>query len=219
MPLLKLRRIPGRYHATLTGTTMTVALTGVVSLALTDQECRHRAGRGDALRGVLGDCHRDRRPGTLRAAAVRVEASRPGSRTSAAAALAHVRAPRSVRIIVGMGCPRPAPRYMLADIPEWRRRRERTRDMKFKRLPARYGALLMPLTLSLLMSGVVSFIATLKSVGHGQQHRRPVARRLAGVVSDRLPDAAHGSAPGAEDCRPAGRARGTSAIAPTATRP
>lgn len=37
--------------------------------------------------------------------------------------------------------------------------------MKFKRLPARYGALLMPLTLSLLMSGVVSFIATLKSVG------------------------------------------------------
>ena len=37
--------------------------------------------------------------------------------------------------------------------------------MTFKRLPARYGALLMPLTLSLLMSGVVSFIATLKSVG------------------------------------------------------
>src|SRR5665648_512544 len=58
-----------------------------------------------------------------------------------------------------------APRYMLADIPEWRHRRERTRDMKFKRLPARYGALLLPLTLSLLMSGVVSFIATLKSVG------------------------------------------------------
>ncbi len=35
MSLLKLRRIPGRYHATLTGTTMTVALTGVVSCALT----------------------------------------------------------------------------------------------------------------------------------------------------------------------------------------
>jgi hypothetical protein len=35
MSLLKLRRVPGRYHATLTGTTMTVALTGVVSFALT----------------------------------------------------------------------------------------------------------------------------------------------------------------------------------------
>ena len=35
MSFLKLRRIPGRYHATLTGTTMTVALTGVVSIALT----------------------------------------------------------------------------------------------------------------------------------------------------------------------------------------
>jgi hypothetical protein len=31
----KLRRIPGRYHATLTGTTLTVALTAVVSCALT----------------------------------------------------------------------------------------------------------------------------------------------------------------------------------------
>lgn len=37
--------------------------------------------------------------------------------------------------------------------------------MKLKRLPARYAALLMPLALSLLMSAVVSFIATLKSVG------------------------------------------------------
>ena len=37
--------------------------------------------------------------------------------------------------------------------------------MKLKRLPARYAALLMPLTLSLLMSAVVSFIATLNSVG------------------------------------------------------
>lgn len=35
MSRLKLRRISGRYHATLTGTTMTVALTGVVSFALT----------------------------------------------------------------------------------------------------------------------------------------------------------------------------------------
>ena len=35
MSLLKLRRVPGRYHSTLTGTTMTIALTGVVSLALT----------------------------------------------------------------------------------------------------------------------------------------------------------------------------------------
>jgi hypothetical protein len=35
MPLLKLRRIPGRYHSTLIGTTMTIALTGVVSFALT----------------------------------------------------------------------------------------------------------------------------------------------------------------------------------------
>ena len=35
MSLLKLRRVPGRYHATLTGTTLTTALTGVVSCALT----------------------------------------------------------------------------------------------------------------------------------------------------------------------------------------
>ena len=35
MSLLKLHRVPSRYHATLTGTTMTIALTGVVSLALT----------------------------------------------------------------------------------------------------------------------------------------------------------------------------------------
>lgn len=37
--------------------------------------------------------------------------------------------------------------------------------MKLKRLPARYGAILMPLILSVLMSSVVSFVATLKSVG------------------------------------------------------
>jgi len=37
--------------------------------------------------------------------------------------------------------------------------------MRIKRLPARYGTLLMPFTLSLLMSAIVSFIATLKSVG------------------------------------------------------
>ncbi len=36
---------------------------------------------------------------------------------------------------------------------------------KFRRLPARYGAVLMPFLLSILMSGVVSFIATLKAVG------------------------------------------------------
>jgi hypothetical protein len=35
MSSLKLRRIPERYHATLTGTAMTIALTGVVSFALT----------------------------------------------------------------------------------------------------------------------------------------------------------------------------------------
>ena len=35
MPLLKLRRVPGRYHSTLTGTTMTIVLTGIVSFALT----------------------------------------------------------------------------------------------------------------------------------------------------------------------------------------
>lgn len=35
MSLLKPRRVPSRYHATLTGTTMTIALTGVVSCALT----------------------------------------------------------------------------------------------------------------------------------------------------------------------------------------
>lgn len=35
MQRLKLRRVPSRYHATLTGTAMTVALTGVVSFALT----------------------------------------------------------------------------------------------------------------------------------------------------------------------------------------
>ena len=38
-------------------------------------------------------------------------------------------------------------------------------NIRLKRLPARYAALLMPLTLSLLMSAVVSFIATVKSVG------------------------------------------------------
>jgi Na+/H+-dicarboxylate symporter len=36
---------------------------------------------------------------------------------------------------------------------------------KFKRLPARSAWLILPLILSLLMSGVVSFISTVKSVG------------------------------------------------------
>lgn len=38
-------------------------------------------------------------------------------------------------------------------------------NMKIRRLPARYGAVLMPLILSILMSGIVSFIATLNTVG------------------------------------------------------
>lgn len=37
--------------------------------------------------------------------------------------------------------------------------------MKIKRLPPRYGSILMPLILSVLMSSVVSFVATLKSIG------------------------------------------------------
>lgn len=37
--------------------------------------------------------------------------------------------------------------------------------MKFKRLPARYGALIMPFVLSLFMTAVVSFIATVNAVG------------------------------------------------------
>jgi hypothetical protein len=36
---------------------------------------------------------------------------------------------------------------------------------KLRRLPARYAGLLMPFLLSLLMSGIVSFIATLKTAG------------------------------------------------------
>ena len=36
---------------------------------------------------------------------------------------------------------------------------------KLRRLPARYGALLMPFILSLLMSAIVSFIATVKNDG------------------------------------------------------
>lgn len=36
---------------------------------------------------------------------------------------------------------------------------------KFKRLPARWGAILVPFLVSLLMSGIISFIATLKTVG------------------------------------------------------
>jgi hypothetical protein len=39
------------------------------------------------------------------------------------------------------------------------------RPKTFRRLPARYAGLLMPLILSGMMSAVVSFIATLNSVG------------------------------------------------------
>jgi hypothetical protein len=35
----------------------------------------------------------------------------------------------------------------------------------FKRLPARYGVVLMPLVLSIFMTAIVSFIATVKMVG------------------------------------------------------
>jgi hypothetical protein len=38
-------------------------------------------------------------------------------------------------------------------------------SLKPRRLPARYSAVLMPFLLSILMSGIVSFIATLKTVG------------------------------------------------------
>ena len=37
--------------------------------------------------------------------------------------------------------------------------------VKLKRLPARYGALLMPLILSVFMTAIVSFIATVKTAG------------------------------------------------------
>jgi hypothetical protein len=37
--------------------------------------------------------------------------------------------------------------------------------VKLKRLPARYGALLMPLILSLFMTAIVSFVATVKTAG------------------------------------------------------
>jgi hypothetical protein len=37
--------------------------------------------------------------------------------------------------------------------------------VKLKRLPARYGAVLMPLVLSIFMTAIVSFIATVKTVG------------------------------------------------------
>jgi hypothetical protein len=39
------------------------------------------------------------------------------------------------------------------------------RPKTFRRLPARYAGLLMPLILSAMMSAVVSFIATLNSIG------------------------------------------------------
>jgi hypothetical protein len=39
------------------------------------------------------------------------------------------------------------------------------RTIKPRRLPARYATLLMPFILSILMSGIVSFIATVKHIG------------------------------------------------------
>ena len=37
--------------------------------------------------------------------------------------------------------------------------------MTFSRLPARYGAILMPMVLSILMTFVVSLIATIRAIG------------------------------------------------------
>ena len=37
--------------------------------------------------------------------------------------------------------------------------------MTFSRLPARYGAVLMPMVLSILMTFVVSLIATIRAIG------------------------------------------------------
>ncbi|WP_309772468.1 MULTISPECIES: DUF2798 domain-containing protein [Agrobacterium] len=37
--------------------------------------------------------------------------------------------------------------------------------MTFSRLPARYGAILMPMVLSILMTFVVSLIATVRAIG------------------------------------------------------
>ncbi|MGE0373401.1 MAG: DUF2798 domain-containing protein [Gammaproteobacteria bacterium] len=41
-----------------------------------------------------------------------------------------------------------------------------------RRLPARYTAIVMPLLLSIFMSGIVSFVSTLHSIGlvHGMLH-------------------------------------------------
>jgi hypothetical protein len=38
-------------------------------------------------------------------------------------------------------------------------------SLKLRRLPARYAGILMPLILSIFMSAIVSFIATLKTAG------------------------------------------------------
>ncbi|MFO6421202.1 DUF2798 domain-containing protein [Hylemonella sp. W303a] len=35
----------------------------------------------------------------------------------------------------------------------------------FRKLPARYAAVVMPFFLSLMMSGIISFISTLRSIG------------------------------------------------------
>lgn len=38
-------------------------------------------------------------------------------------------------------------------------------SLPFRKLPARYAAVVMPLFLSLMMSGIISFITTLRSIG------------------------------------------------------
>lgn len=40
--------------------------------------------------------------------------------------------------------------------------------VKLKRLPARYGTVIMPLILSVVMTSIVSFIATIKTVGFAE---------------------------------------------------
>jgi hypothetical protein len=37
--------------------------------------------------------------------------------------------------------------------------------LSFRKLPARYAAVVMPFFLSLMMSGIISFISTLRSIG------------------------------------------------------
>lgn len=37
--------------------------------------------------------------------------------------------------------------------------------LRWKRLPARYAGIVMPFVLSIMMSGIVSFVATVKNIG------------------------------------------------------